>query len=301
LPIEVNAPRKEQFVTSMVLAELGDVYWSRGLVTKALESYLQARRVGEQAWIGVDLNRPLRMSDISYCWAIQGKSNAAAALADSAYQLTIKSTGLENPVAAIMMRSLAYCRQKQRNFVEAQRLTSAALDVFRKPGSPGQPGLATCYRDLADCSRELGNLTQSGSFCVAAAEEACRLAPSDSLLKGLLEVTLANLRAAQGQTSIAESLFLHSIEVFSGKLKKESWYHVEAYQGLGDLYLKMKRVDEARTCYEKAIASGEVSLGLDAPRVGHLLEKYATILSSLNLTKEAEVARKRASDILSST
>ena len=59
-------------------------------------------------------------------------------------------------------------------------------------------------------------------------------------------MTMADLRRDQGHALVAESLYRHSIELFRGKLKKESWYLVEACQGLGDLYIKMKRMDEAK-------------------------------------------------------
>ncbi|GEM_PF-4286510 len=301
LAIEMNAPHKEQAVISMVLGELGGVYYSRGLVAKAVEKFSQSREVGQSVWTERDLNQPSCMSVIGFCWAKQGRVEAAAALTDSAYQMTLKLVSGEDPITALMMQRLAYCRQVQRKYEEAERLYKAASQNYRNHTSIDTSSLVTCYMALGNCSRELGNLPRADSLCTMAAVKVGALGTIDSLLQARLDVTMADLRRDQGHALVAESLYQHAIEIFRAKLKKESWYLVEAYQGLGDLYLKMKRLDEARTCYEKAIASGEVSLGLDAPRVGHLLEKYATILSSLKLTKEAEAARRRASAILSSS
>jgi eukaryotic-like serine/threonine-protein kinase len=121
---------------------------------------------------------------------------------------------------------------------------AAAVDAYRKAAEirPGDPGsyemLGATYQMLGDMDKAIGNY-----------EHALRLGPSVTA-----HANLAVAYFTAGEYDKARTALIAAIE---WDPKKAS-----LHRDLGDVYLKLKRQDDARTAYGRAIALSEAALAV---------------------------------------
>ena len=135
LVIEMNAPNKQQGEIAMVLGELGNVFYRRGLDKEASERYLRAAEIVRMVWTESNPNWPIYLSDLGASLTLQGRLDAAATLIDSAYQLCLKA-GDED---VWVMRDLADCWEEQRKYAKAEQLNYDGYELRRVLRDSGHP------------------------------------------------------------------------------------------------------------------------------------------------------------------
>lgn len=73
---------------------------------------------------------------------------------------------------------------------------------------------------------------------------------------------------------------------------------INDFNELALVYCQLNRLNDAELCMRKALSIAEKELGQLDPTLLPILENYASVLTKMNRTAEAEDMRRRAHDLL---
>lgn len=156
---------------------------------------------------------------------------------------------------------------------DAARQYERALELLRSSAGPEHALTFEAIARLVACRLRAGRPADAAELCEEGLAVKDRMGADDDFGRLELERGLAQAYAMQGRFDDAEPLYVHAAEGLARRLDPLDWETLDARTGLGDLYLRMRRFDDAATCLERVLS--------DFERIGH--ENHPRAMVARNL------------------
>lgn len=224
----------------------------------------------------------------------RGRYKEAEPLLKQALTTCEQQFGMDHPITAMVLNSLALLYERQGRYTEAEPLLIRALETYEQYLGAEHPETANNLNNLAGLYQSQGRYTEAEPLyqrTLAIYEQ--QLGAEHPNTIGSLS-NLALLRQNQGRYAEAEPLLTR---VLTTQLKRLGVEHPDTatnLNNLGELYREQGKYEKAEPLLKQALALREKQLGAEHPDTAGSLNNLALLYGNQGRYKEAELLYRQA-------
>ncbi|MFK8054281.1 MAG: protein kinase [Woeseiaceae bacterium] len=284
-----------------ILRDVADSLHSKGIYAEAESTIAQAISVSER----VQLLNPLTMSSLyRVSGLIQGSlGNAVAADADFAVaEAALDRTGSVNTVHhARLALALGAAARSAGDYERSEDYLSSAITMFRLSVGEDSAEVARALDQLGYLYLFLDRSIDALPFFVEARDITARVLGREHANYGRQTAHLATAYRNTGQEQVARELFYEAVDVLSNTLGAHHSLTINTRVEQGRLMQLAGLLANAKSEYEQAVRSAEMTFGRNHHQFGIQLLSVGNVEFELEEFERARTAYANASDVLSSS
>lgn len=175
--------------------------------------------------------------------------------------------GGDHPNLVPILTNLAWLKTNRGEYARAESLYLRAVSINDSRDSAGVLEAAATKNNLAGLYFKLGRYDEAERLWTGVREVYASQLGADHQTTLTASQNVARALIRVGDFAEAERLYNHALAVWEQNARKRKQVEkthlviASVHAGLGDLYVKQNRLDDAKTQYEKAISLAESQLG----------------------------------------
>jgi tetratricopeptide (TPR) repeat protein len=218
----------------------------------------------------------------------QGRHAEAETLLRAALTRSRAELGDDHPVTLACTNNLASTISVSGRAAEAEGLFRDSLERSRRVLGPAHMDTLARASNLGNLWLDQGRLAEAEPLLTATLETSRRVLGEGHPRSLTLLNNLARAAREKGDEARAETLLRRSLELRRRVYGDAHPHTVTALNNLATQLERVQRFDEARRCFEEALATAARLLPADNWRLAHIRANHARLLGRLGRYREAE-------------
>ena len=221
------------------------------------------------------------------------KFREAVPSAQRIVQIQETAFGVDHPLVAIAITSVASLLYDLERYYEASLLFERALHIYQGSFGLTNQIVALSSINLAQSLDAQHHYHKSRMLLEAAQKISDEQFAPDNLNRVQISYSLGLNYELSGELAAAEAFYKHALVVGEELFSKTSPGIVPILDHLATVFTKRGRLAEARLLYERSLRLAELSLGREHPQLAAPLNNIANIYFEQGDVQEALVAARR--------
>ena len=292
LAIHEGAPEPDPELVALASNDLAAVLLSAGRTDEAGD--LLARAVEAHVAAG-DTTHPAfatYLSNLGDLRMRQDRFEEAEGLIDRALGIATATLGADNVELAERHNAMGMLMHRLARYDEAERHFLRAVEIWRANLPEGHPKIVWTLDNLAAAYIDAGRLDEADGIC----EDVVRMSEIsvglESVYHGVVLLTMADLREAQGRWAEAGELRERAIPLYEAEFGTEHRHVAQRVLELGRNRLRLGRRAEAEAHFRRALAIYEKTDGPDGDGAKAARAELASLRRPLDGEGEGDPPRE---------